>query len=84
MALFNLHLEELKEDRKHWQSGEARLEKVLRMLPTIDVDRLRPSPESLTQLKADILDDAHGEEWLPAKVRSLECGDGLAIKELMD
>ena len=84
MALFNLHLEELKEDRKHWQSRETRLEKTLRMLPVIDVDSLKPSPDSLTQLKADILDDAHGEEWLPAKVRSLECGDGLAIKELMD
>jgi len=54
------------------------------MLPVIDVDSLKPSPDSLTQLKADILDDAHVEEWLPAKVRSLECGDGLAIKELMD
>jgi hypothetical protein len=84
IALFNLHLEELKEDRRHWQSGETRLEKALKMLPTIDVDRLRLSPDSLAQLKANILDDARGEAWLPAKVRSLECGDGLAIKELMD
>lgn len=84
IGLFNLHLEELKEDRKHWQSDETRLEKALRMLPTIDVDRLRPSPDSLAQLKAKILDDAHGEEWLRTKAVSLECGDGLAIKELMD
>jgi len=79
ISLFNLHLEELKEDRKYWQSAETRLEKVLRMLSTIDVDRLKASPDSLAQLKDEILDDARGEEWLPAKVRSLTCGDGITL-----
>ena len=42
------------------------------MLPAIDVEKLRPSPDSLKQLKDEILDDARGEEWLRAKVRSLD------------
>jgi len=82
IALFNLHLEELKEDRKHWQSRETRLEKTLRRLPAIDVDGLRPSPDSLTQLKGKILDDARGETWLQTKVRSLVCEDGFTFGEL--
>jgi hypothetical protein len=48
------------------------------------VEKLRPSPDSLKQLKDEILDDARGEEWLRTKVRSLECGDGLSFKELLD
>jgi hypothetical protein len=48
------------------------------------VDGLRPSPDSLTQLKAKILDDAHGEEWLRTKAVSLECGNGVRLEELMN
>ncbi len=79
--LYNIRLQELKEERK---SGATRLEKALRMLPAIEVDKLRPSPDSLKQLKDQILDNAQGEEWLRAKVRSLICGDGVRFKELME
>jgi hypothetical protein len=78
--LYNIRLEELKEERK---SGATRLEKALKMLPAIEVDKLRPSPDSLKQLKGQILDDACGEEWLRAKVRSLMCGDGFKFGELL-
>ena len=84
IALFNLRLEELKEERGSWQSAETRLEKALKMLPAIDLDGLKPSPDSLTQLKAKILDDAHGEEWLRTKAASLECGDGVRLEELLN
>ena len=84
IALFNLRLEELNEERMSSQSVETRLEKALKMLPAIDVDGLRPNPDSLTQLKAKILDDAHGEEWLRTKAASLECGDGVRLEELLN
>jgi hypothetical protein len=38
----------------------------------------------MKQLKDKILDDARGEEWFRAKVESLECGDGLSFKELLN
>jgi hypothetical protein len=82
--LYNLRLEELKEERRPWQSRETRLEKALKMLPAIQVGRLGPSPESLKQLKSKILSDAKGEEWLRAKVESLECVDGVRFEELLD
>jgi len=52
--------------------------------PAIDTEKLSPSPDSLRQLKGNILKDAHGEEWLRIKVLSLECGDGFDFKELLD
>jgi hypothetical protein len=84
IALYNIRLEALREERKSWQSRETRLEKALKMLPAIDPDKLRPRPDSLKQLKGDILKHAQGEEWLRIKVRSLECGDGFNFKELLN
>jgi hypothetical protein len=84
ISLYNIRLEELKEERKSWESGATRLEKALKMLPAIEVDRLRPSPDSLKQLESKILNDARGEEWLRAKAESLECGDGVRFKELLN
>ena len=53
------------------------------MLPAIDPKKLSPSPDSLKQLKGEILKDAQGEEWLRTKVRSLECGDGFNLAALL-
>lgn len=83
ITLYNIHLEDLHEEQRSWQSSETRLEKALTMLPAIDPEKLKPSLDSLKQLKSKVLDDARGEEWLPAKVRSLECGDGFALKDLL-
>jgi hypothetical protein len=80
--LYNIRLEELQEKRSSWESSETRLEKALKMLPAINPEKLKPSPDSLKQLKDDILNDAQGEEWLRIKVLSLECGDGFNFKEL--
>ena len=82
--LYNIRLEELREERKSWESAETRLEKALKMLPAIDPEKLRPSPDSLKQLKSKILKNAQGEEWLRIKVLSLECGDGFNFKELLN
>jgi hypothetical protein len=79
--LYNIRLEELTEERK---SGATRLEKALKMLPAIDADRLKPSPESLKQLKDKILHDARGQEWLRTKAESLVCGDGISFRELLN
>ncbi|MCX5645106.1 MAG: hypothetical protein NTZ17_10560 [Phycisphaerae bacterium] len=84
IALYNIRLEDRKEERKSWESGATRLEKALKLLPAIDPEKLRPSPDSFKRLKDKILDDARGEEWLRTKVRSLECGDGLNFKELLE
>ena len=82
--LYNIRLEELREERKSWESDETRLEKALKMLPAIDPEKLRPSPDSLKQLKSKILKNAQGEEWLRIKVLSLECGDGFNFNELLN
>ena len=82
IAIYNIRLEELKEERKPWESGETRLEKALKMLPPIDPEKLRPSPDSLKQLKTNILKDTQGEEWLRMKVRSLEYDHGFSFKGL--
>ena len=83
IALYNIRLEELKDEPKSWESGETRLEKALKMLPPIDPEKLNPSPESLKQLKDNILKDAQGEEWLRIKVRSLEYDDGFSFREVI-
>jgi hypothetical protein len=84
IELYNIRLEYLREERKPWESAETRLEKALKLLPAIDPDKLSPGPDSLKQLKGDILKDAKGEEWLRTKVLSLECGDGFNFKELLN
>lgn len=82
--LYNIRLEQLREERKSWESDETRLEKALKMLPIIDTEKLKPSPDSQRQLKDNILKDAQGEEWLRIKVLSLECGDGFNFKEMLN
>jgi len=84
IALYNIRLEELREKRGSRESGETRLEKALKMLPAIDPEKLKPSPDSLKQLKANILKDAQGEAWLRTRLFSLECGDGFKIKEMLN
>jgi len=78
--LYNIRLEELKGERKHG----TRLEKALMLLPAIDVDKLKPTPDSVEHLKSQVLNDARGEEWLRIKVQSLECMDGISFKELLN
>lgn len=82
IALYNIRLEKLKEERKPWQSAETRLEKALKLLPAIDTEKLKPSPDSLKQLKDNILKYAKGEVWLRTKLLSIECGDGFSFKKI--
>jgi len=39
------------------------LEKALKLLSAIDIEKLKPSPDSLKQLKDNILKYAKGEVW---------------------
>jgi len=81
--LYNIRLEEIQHERRSWESAETRLEKALKMLPAIDPQKLKPSVDSLKHLKANILKEAQGETWLWTKVRSVECGDGFKLQELV-
>lgn len=82
--LYNLRLDRLMDERPYSSKAETKLERALRNLPTINVEALKPSPESLRQLNDNILDDATGEKWLRTKVVSLDCGDGVRLEELMN
>jgi hypothetical protein len=84
ITLYNMRLEELREERKPWESGETRLEKALKLLPAIDVGKLGPSVESRRQLKDTVLNDTRGDNWLQLKLHSLQCGDGVNFKESLD
>ena len=59
------------------------MEEALLLLPALEPDRLKLSPESLNKLKNTILDDARGEGWLQAKIPALECGDGIRFEDVM-
>ena len=83
IGMYNLRLEALKEKRLPWESGETRLDKALKLLPALDQEKLKPGPESLKQLKADILKDAQGENWLKEKMLNLKCEDGFDFSELL-
>ncbi|MHC4440253.1 MAG: hypothetical protein ACYS3S_23125 [Planctomycetota bacterium] len=54
------------------------------MLPAIDIEKLKPSPDSMKQLKDNILKDTQGEEWLRTKLLSIECGDSFSFKEILN
>ncbi len=82
ITIYNIRLEELNEERTSRESSDTRLEKALKMLPPINPEKLKPSPESLKQLKANILKDAQGEECLRIKVQSLKYADGFSFKGL--
>jgi len=82
--LYNIRLEKLMEERKSWESDKTQLEKALKMLPAINIEKLKPCPDSLRRLKDDILKDAQGEKWLLIKALLLEYGDSLNFKELVN
>ena len=62
------------------ESREIKLEKVLKMLSAIDLEKLKLNTDSLKKLKDEILKDAHGEDWLRTKVLSLEYDDGFIYR----
>ncbi|MFC1634525.1 hypothetical protein ACFL5Z_06745 [Planctomycetota bacterium] len=82
ISLYNIRLEELNKDKKSRKSDDSRLEKALKMLPAIDTEKLKPSSDSLKKLKAEVLKDAQGYNWLRTTVLSLEYDDGFSFKEL--
>lgn len=82
IALYNIRLEELHEKRSSSDSEEPRLEKILKLLPFIDLEKLKPSPICLKKLQSDILNDAKSEEWMRTKVLSIQYGDGFSFKEI--
>ena len=65
------------------QSNSCTVSSQTRWLFAIDPEKLKPSPESLKQLKGNILKDAQGEEWLRTKILSLKYDDGFSFTELM-
>ena len=82
VTVYNFRLERVNEGKYSWESQETKLEKVLKMLPAIDIEKLKPSSDSLKKLKDEILKDAHGENWLQTKILSLEYDDGFSFTSL--
>ena len=57
------------------------MEKVLKMLPSVDLEKLKPSVASMQLLKDNIMNDLTGEEWLREKVLALKYDDGFSFTE---
>lgn len=76
-------MQSLNEDRRWSNSEETKLEKMLKTLNPIDVEKLKPSAESVERLKNDITTNKNRYEWLQEKMCSLEYGDGFNFKELL-
>lgn len=81
---YNHRLEDLKKKRPWDHSEESKLEKVLKTLPPVDLEKLKPSVTYMQQLKDDIMNDLGGEQWLYDKVCSLEYDDGFSFRELIE
>lgn len=80
---YNYKLTEVKEESKPWNSKENKLQKVLKTLPAVDLDKLKPIPESMKQLEEHILTDIRDNGWLQVKLRSLKYADGFCFASLM-
>jgi hypothetical protein len=81
--LYNIRLEELREEETSG-SKLTRLEKALLLLPSINLEQLKPSVESLKRLQDGILEDARDESWLRTKARSLEYPDGVRFDDVLN
>jgi hypothetical protein len=83
-AEYNYGLSELKEGPKPWSSGQIKLEKVLKTLHVIDLNKLTPSDRSMQQLKDGLLGGIRDNDWLQEKLGSLEYDDGFNFKEVLE
>jgi hypothetical protein len=80
---YNHKLSKVKEKPKEWSSGETKLEKVLKTLSVIEINKFAPLAESVEQLKNKILDGVRDDMWLREKVISLEYDDGFDFRQFM-
>jgi hypothetical protein len=80
---YNSGLKSLNEDRRWSNDKETKLEKVLKTLNNIDIEKLKPSAESIERLKNNITNNKDRDSWLQEKVHSLEYEDGLTFTELL-
>jgi hypothetical protein len=53
------------------------------MLTTIDRNRLKPTPDSTVELESGILDGLPADDWLQAKLRSLQYADGYSFASMV-
>jgi hypothetical protein len=81
---YNHELSEVKEEPKPWRSGDTKLEKVLKTLPVIDLDKLMSSAASMEQFKNSILDGVRDQGWLREKAISLEYDDCFSFDKLLE
>ena len=81
---YNDGLQSLNEDRRWSNAKETKLEKVLKTLNPIDIEKLKPSAESIERLKNNITTNKDRDEWLQEKVHSLEYGDGFSFSKLIE
>jgi len=81
---YNHRLSKVKEEPKPWSAGESKLQKALKILPVIDLDKLVPADKSMQRLKNSILDGLRDDGWLQGKICSLEYDDGFLFSKMLD
>lgn len=84
ITLYNIRIEELNEKRFRWNSEESLLEKALKMLPAIDIEKLKPCTESLTPLDNVIFKENERGEWLKEKIYVLKYNNDFSFESLIE
>jgi hypothetical protein len=82
--LYNIRLQVVKDRRTRRDRKETRLEKVLKTLPAIDMNKLRPNTDSMKRLENSVLANLPSGDWFREQACSLEYDDGFSFKELLD
>lgn len=80
---YNNNRERLEKDHSWGDSKETKLEKVLKSLHPIELDKLKPSAASSEQLKKDILPDCVDGSWLRDRMLSMKYDDGFSFRGLL-
>ncbi len=76
---YHHRLSRLKDGPVLWKGEETKLEQILKGLPTIDLEKLTPTPESRKAMEDNVLSDVRDDAWFKMKLRSLEYTDGFSF-----
>lgn len=81
---YDYRLSEVKQEPNPWRSEETKVEKVLKTLHVINLNKLTPSDRSMQQLRKNGLDGVRNKGWLREKAIFLEYDDGFSFKEVLE
>ena len=77
---YHERLTRVKKEPGPWNGEEMRLEKVLKMLPAIDLEKLSPTPESRKAMEDSVLSDLRDNAWFKTKLCSLQYADKFSFE----